>query len=73
MDKRRDWAILLVGLIVGAIAASLYWQSNQNHRQFMFSHNLKCQEIAKHLETDSDYHTGVLKVNYSPSRKFLRC
>jgi len=68
MTNRRDWAVLSLGLIVGAGAASLYWHSSQKHSQFSFDHNLKCQQIAKRFESESNYRAAVLKVSYSPTR-----
>ncbi|MGA3054716.1 MAG: hypothetical protein ABSD63_10955 [Candidatus Korobacteraceae bacterium] len=66
MANRRDWAVLSLGLIVGACAASLYWHSSQRHSQFIFDHNLKCQQIAKQFESEN--RAAVLKVSYSPTR-----
>jgi len=68
MTNRRDWAVLSLGLIVGACAASLYWHSSQRHSQFIFDHNLKCQQIAKQFESESNYREGVQMVRYSPTR-----
>lgn len=68
MTRRRDWLFLLLGLVVGAGATSLYWHSSQKHRQFVFDHNLKCQEIAKQFESEGNYRTGILKVSYSSIR-----
>jgi hypothetical protein len=64
MTSRRDWAVLSLGLIVGAGTASLYWQHSQRRGQFVFDHNLKCQQIAKQFESESNYRAGVLKVSY---------
>ena len=69
MTKRRDWAVLSLGLIVGASAASLYWHGSQRRSQSIFDHNLKCQQIAKRFESESNYRAGVIKVSYSPTRK----
>ncbi len=68
MTRHRDWLILSLGLIVGAGGSSLYWHSTQKHRQFVFDHNLKCQQIAKRFESEGNYRTGVLKVSYSSTR-----
>ncbi len=68
MTNRRDWVVLSLGLIVGAGAASLYWHGSQKRGQFVFDHNLKCQQIAKQFESDGNYRVGVFKVIYSPSR-----
>jgi len=68
MTSRRDWVVLSLGLIVGAGTASLYWHGNQKRGQFVFDHNLKCQQIAKQFESESNYRAGVLKVSYSPTR-----
>ena len=68
MTNGRDWAVLSLGLILGAGAASLYWHASQRHSQFIFDHNLKCQQIAKQFESESNYRAGVLKVSYSPTR-----
>jgi hypothetical protein len=67
MTKRRDWAVLSLGLIMGAGAASLYWHGSQRRSQFIFDHNLKCQQIAKQFESEN--RAGVMKVSYSPTRK----
>lgn len=66
MTSRRDWAVLSLGLIVGAGAASLYWHGSQKRGQFVFDHNLKCQQIAKQFESEN--RAAVLKVSYSPTR-----
>ncbi len=68
MTNCRDWAVLSLGLIVGAGAASLCWHGIQRRSQFIFDHNLKCQQIAKQFESESNYRAGVLKVRYSPTR-----
>jgi hypothetical protein len=68
MTKGRDWAVLVLGLVVGVAASSLYWHDSQRHSQSMFEHNLKCQQIAKRFESDNNYQCGVLKVTYSPRR-----
>jgi hypothetical protein len=68
MTNGRDWAILSLGLIVGASAALVYWHSSQTHSQFIFEQNQKCQQIAKQFESDNNYRNGVLKVTYSPRR-----
>jgi len=68
MTNRREWAVLSLGIILGACAASLYWYSSQRHRQFIFDHTLKCQQIARKFESESNYRAGVLKVSYSPTR-----
>ena len=66
MANRRDWTALSLGLIVGASAASLYWHTSQRHSQFIFDHNVKCQQIAKQFESEN--RAGILKVSYSPTR-----
>lgn len=68
MTNRRDWAVLSLGLVVGACAASLYWHRSERHTQFIFDHNLRCQQIAKQFESGSNYRAGVQMVRYSPSR-----
>lgn len=68
MAKGRDWAVLSLGLILGAGAASAYWHGSQRHRQFIFEQNHKCQQIAKQFESDNNYRNGVLKVTYSTRR-----
>jgi len=57
-----------LGLIVGAGAAWLYWHGSQRRSQFIFDHNLKCQQVAKQFEPESNYRAGVLTVSYSPTR-----
>ena len=66
MTNRRDWVVLVLGLIVGAGAASLYWHGSQRRSQFIFDHTLKCQQIAKQFESEN--RAAVLKVSYSPTR-----
>ena len=68
MSKRRDLVILSLGLAVGAGATSLFWFTDQGHKRFAFDHNLKCQQVAKRFEVESNYRAGVLKVGYSPKR-----
>jgi hypothetical protein len=68
MTNRRDWIVLSLGLIAGAGAASLYWHSSQRHNQFIFDHNLKCQQIGKQFESESSYRAAVVKVSYCPTR-----
>jgi hypothetical protein len=68
MNRGRDWLVLSLGLIVGAGAASLYWHGTQRRSQFVFDHNLKCQQIAKQFETENDYRAGVTKISYSSTR-----
>lgn len=69
MTNRRDWAVLSLGLVVGAGAASLYWYGAQRHSKFIFDQNLKCQQIGKQFESASNYREGVQMVRYSPTRK----
>jgi ribosomal protein L2 len=66
MTSRRDWVVLSLGLIVGAGAASLCWHGSEKRNQFIFDHNLKCQQIAKQFESEN--RAAVLKVSYSPTR-----
>ncbi|MFZ3211684.1 MAG: hypothetical protein WA188_09220 [Terriglobales bacterium] len=68
MTNRRDWVVLLLGLMVGVGATSLYWHSSQRHSHLIFDHSLKCQQVAKQFESENNYHAGVLKVSYSPTR-----
>ena len=48
--------------------SSLYWHGSQRSSQFIFDHNLKCQQIAKQFESESNYRAAVLKVSYCPTR-----
>lgn len=66
--NRRDGTLVLLGFIVGVAVTSLYWYGSRRNSQVIFDHNLKCQQIAKRFEADSNYRAGVLKVAYSPSR-----
>jgi|SRR5579863_2487994 hypothetical protein len=68
MTSRRDWIVLSLGLIAGGAAASLYWHSNERHSQFIFDHNLKCQQIARQFESESNDRAVVLKVGYCSTR-----
>ena len=63
---KRSLIILSLGIIIGLIAASLYWRGTQQRSKFLFDQNVKCQQIAKQYQAENS--VAVLKVAYSPSR-----
>jgi hypothetical protein len=65
-QMKRSLIVLSVGIIIGLIAASLYWRGTQQRSKFLFDQKIKCQQIAKQHE--AEHAVVVLKVAYSPSR-----
>lgn len=63
---QRSLIALSLGIIIGLIAASLYWRGTQERSKFLFDQNVKCQQIAKQYQAENS--VAVLKVAYSPSR-----
>jgi len=69
--NRKNWLILAAGCVIGIIAASVYWRSSQERSKFLFSQNVKCQEIGKEYQATNGGGTRpivVIEVKYSPSR-----
>jgi hypothetical protein len=67
----KTWSALLIGVIIGIIATSVYWHTRQERSKFMFDHSAKCQQIAQRYETENNLPThpvSVLKVTYTPTR-----
>lgn len=72
---RKNWLALSLGIIAGVIVTSVYWHSRQERSNFMFDHNVKCQQIAKQYETEARSENDLprhfvllLKATYSPTR-----
>jgi hypothetical protein len=63
---RRTLTVLLLGIAIGLIAASVYWRGAQQRNKFLFDQNVKCQQIGKQYEVENS--VAVLKVAYSTSR-----
>ena len=67
--NRKNWLVLLSGVVIGVIATSVYWHTRQEHSRFMFDHNLKCQQVAKQYEAENTSPPRrVVKVMYSSER-----
>jgi hypothetical protein len=69
--NRNNSLVLSLGIIIGIIATSLYWNRRQERSKFMFDQNLRCQQLAKQYENDRTSVrsiVSVLKVSYAPSR-----
>jgi len=64
----KNWLALSGGIIVGVIAASVYWHNRQESNKFIFDQNVRCQKIAKQYEEEHNFRRGVLKVAYGPTR-----
>ncbi len=65
----KNWSAVSLGVVIGVIAASVYWNSRQERSKFMFDHNVKCQQIAKQYETETTWPASkIIKVTYSPER-----
>jgi hypothetical protein len=63
---QRYLVVLSLGIVIGLIAASLYWRGAQQHSKFLFDQNVRCQQIAKQYGAENS--AGVLKVAYSSTR-----
>lgn len=63
---QRSLITLSLGIVIGLIAASLYWRGTQERSKILFDQNVKCQQGAKQYEAENS--VAVLKVAYSPSR-----
>ncbi len=63
---QRSLIVLSLGIIIGLVAASLYWHGTQQRSKFLFDQNVRCQQIAKQYQAENS--VAVLKVAYSPSR-----
>jgi ribosomal protein L2 len=63
---QRSLIVLLLGITIGLIAASLDWRGTQQRSKFLFDQNVKCQQVARQYETEN--RAAVVKVTYSPSR-----
>ena len=69
--NRKNWSVLLLGIIIGVVATSAYWYTRQEHSKFLFDHNVKCQQIAKQYETGNNlprHLVLLLQTTYSPTR-----
>ena len=68
MIRYRDLMLLLLGFVVGAGAASLYWRGSERQSQLAFNYNLKCQQIVRQFESENSTTATIVKSAYSPSR-----
>jgi hypothetical protein len=63
---QRSLMAMAFGIIIGLIAASVYWRETQQRGKFLFDQNVKCQQIAKQYQAENS--VAVLRVAYSPRR-----
>jgi len=62
---------MALGIIIGLIAASVYWRGTQERSKFLFDQNVKCQELAKQYQIENNTPTRlviVIAAAYSPKR-----
>src|ERR1039457_824328 len=68
--SQKNWLALLIGLVIGIVATSVYWRNNEERGKFRFDQNLKCQQIAKRYESENNlpkHPVLILKTTYSPT------
>lgn len=68
---RKSLISLLLGIIIGVIAASLYWRGTVERSKFLFDQNVKCQDLARQYEARANTRTRlviVVSAAYSPGR-----
>ena len=68
---RRSLIFLSLGIVIGLVAASLYWRGTVERSKFLFDMNVKCQQLAKRYETENNTQTRlviVVSAAYSSKR-----